>query len=354
MTKAAAIIAALLDRKPGLVFERTTGMVHGWGLWMRALPDRLGVITNDAARAIVQVLLDRPARPRAHVAPALGRLQAARALFYQDWDPPLREERGLRWLAGTTSILMHLLFVLLMLYIAMVRLPPPPAAESDGTRVQIEFIGKASPDEEGGGASEAEAGASSPIATSAAQPAAREPAAVASALPREDEPHPVTPAAQQVLQVTETETPTTDFVLPPATPRTPEFIQPQVTVPELGIPTREIRIVEVPPAQRPVPREVDVPVMAQPLITVREREIASPLPAIRSVAVPRPTVQAREIAAPVPSIRQAEIALPTPATAAGPGAPSEAQGAGRAAATSGTKAQDQKATSGSGAGATWG
>lgn len=352
MSKAAAIIAALLEGKPALVVERRTGMVHGWGLWMRALPERLGTISGAAANAIIEVLRSRPPRTPPRAAPALGRWQAARSLFYQDWDPPLPEERGLRWFAGSVSVLMHVLFVLVLLYIAMMRLPPPPAAEDDGSRMRVEFIGGEVP-AEGGAPSAGEPAAAAPEPAVAEQPVASEPAAVALSTPRQEQPQPAAPAAEQILQVTETETPTTDFVLPPPTPRTPEFVAPQITPPELGVPTREVRIVQVPPAQRRPPVELDVPAMEQPQVTVREREIAAPAPTIRRVEVPRPAVQAPVLDVPVPEVRQVEIAspTPTPARASGPAAPAAAPVAGRMPASPADQAQEGQVATQVGSGA---
>lgn len=348
MTKAAEIVAALIERKPGLVFERRTGMTHGWGLWMRELPIRLGAITSDAADAITGVLLGRPVAPAPRRPVALTPWQAFRSLFYQDWGPPLPEERGLRWLAGVTSLLMHLLFGLLLLFMALVRVPPSPEAESDGSRVQIEFLGAATPEEQGGGASEAGAPAAVPqAATTAPSDAAPE----TSSLPREDQVEPARPAAQQTLQVTETEAPTSDFVLPPTTPRTPDFVPPRITAPELGVPTREVRIVQVPPAQRLEPRrDVPVPTVAAPEITVREREIPAPLPAVRTLAIPAPAVPVPAVRSPVPTIRQAEIAAPAAASASSRSSPSQARAAGSSPAEAPTAPRQSRSDTGGGSG----
>lgn len=349
MTKAAAIIAALLEGKPGLVFERRTGMIHGWGLWMRGLAERRGIIRSDAADAVIQAMLRRPVRSAPPAAPALSRWQAFRSLFYQDWDPPLREERGLRWFAGATSVLMHLFFVLLLLYMAMIRLPPPVDSPSEGSRVQVEFVGAETPEEEGGGVSEAGGGAAMEVG--AEQSSTSEPASSIAALPQRETIALAPTAAQQPLQVTETEIPTTGFVLPPATARAPDFVAPEIKAPELGIPTRDIRIVEVPPAQRQVPREIAVPVIEQPQLTVREREITSPLPSIPSVDIPRPSTATPAIRAPMPSVRQSEIAMPSPLPARGRATPTAPQGAGSAPARSPSQAQDSQAASGSASGA---
>lgn len=346
MTKAAAVIAALLEGKPGLVVERRTGMIHGWGLWMLGLSERLGAIRSDAADAVVEAMVRRPARPLPAATPALSRWQAFWSLFYQDWDPPLREERGLRWFAGATSVLMHVIFLLLLLYMAMMRLPPAVDSRSDGSRIQVEFVGVERPEEDGGGATEAAAGAAAAVEEAAERPSTSESTSSVAALPQQETAAPAPPAAQQPLQVTETQIVTTDFVLPAATARTPDFVAPEIKSPELGIPTRDIRIVELPPAQQQVPREVKVPVIEQPQIMVRERQIASPLPSVPSVDIPRPSIMAPQIRAPIPRVRQTEIAMPSPAPARGQAAPTASQGAASGPDKSPSPARDSQGASG--------
>lgn len=325
MTKAADIIATLLQGRHAPVVERQTGMPYGWGLWLRGLSTRLGAITGEAADAVIHVLLQRaprapPPRPR-----ALNRWQAFRSLFYQEWGPPLREERWLRWLAGFITLLMHLLFVLLLVLFALIRVVvPEPAGES--SRVQVEFIGEGTPQEQGGGPPAEQAESPAAASAAAAQTAVAEPAsatptteqtAEAPPLPQSETAEPAPPAAQQNLQVTETPAPTIEFVLPPTTPRTPQIAPPQIRAPEIGVPIREVTVVQAPPAQRQLPqREIAVPQVAQDAPQVREREIPAPLPQIRSVQIPTRAIAAPELRAPTPSVRQAEIATPNPAPAA--------------------------------------
>ncbi|MGH8028259.1 MAG: hypothetical protein ACREO0_16205 [Pseudoxanthomonas sp.] len=320
MTRAAEIIAALQAGKPAPILERHTGMPYGWGLWLRALTEKLGAIRRDSADAIVHLFAERPvpATPRRPL--ALNRWQAFRSMFYQDWGPPLREDRRLRWFAGGVSFFMHLLFALLLILLAMIKLPPPPSAAEEESRVQIEIMGEGTPAEEGGGPPAAQSeSAAAAAAAPAASPSSSAPAetAQASSVPQEEIPVPAPPVAQQNVQVTETPTPTTTFVLPPATPRSVEIAPPQVKPRELGVPTREVTVVEAPPAQRQLPqREIAIPQMAQPTQEVRQREIAAPLPQIRSVQIPSRTIAAPELRAPAQSVRQAEIAAPNRGTAA--------------------------------------
>ncbi|HEY5971869.1 MAG TPA: transmembrane repetitive protein [Pseudoxanthomonas sp.] len=325
MTKAADIIAALLaGKKPAPVVERQTGMPYGWGLWMRAHHERLGAIRRDAADRLVHALMQRPLREIPPRPLALNRWQAFRSLFYQDWGPPLREERGLRWLAGSLTLLMHLLFVLLLVLFALVRIVPsvPPGEES---RVRLEIIGKGTPQEEGGGPPAAEAesaeAAAAAAQTAAAQPPSAPPtstdqAAETPPVPQQEIPQPSPAAAQQNLQVTETLAPTIEFVLPPTTRRTPQIAPPQIRAPQIGVPTREVTVVQVPPAQRELPqREIAVPQVSQPALEVRQREIPAPLPQVRTVQVPARAIAAPEVRASTPSVREAEIAAPDRAAA---------------------------------------
>jgi hypothetical protein len=322
VTRAAEIIAALLAGKPAPVVERHTGMPYGWGLWLRALKERLGIIPRDTADSIVAQFAQRPVPPVPARSPALNRWQAMRSLFYQDWDPPLREERGLRWTAGAITLLMHLLFALLLVMLAVVGLPPPPPPASDSSRVAVEFIGEGTPEKSGGGPPAEQAESSQAAASAATQPAQVEssstPSAAAEASeavpPDITEPAPV--VAQQNVQVTETPAPTTDFVLPPVTARTPQIAPPQIKPRELSVPTREVPVVQVPQPPRELPqREIAVPQVAQTVPVIRQREIAVPVSPIRTVQLPTRTVAAPELRAPSVNVRQAEIPLPSRGTA---------------------------------------
>lgn len=318
MTKAADIIAALQAARPAPVLERHTGMPYGWGLWLRALKDRSGAIRRESADAIVHLFAQRPLPAPLPKPLALNRWQAFRSMFYQDWGPPLREDRRLRWFAGGLSTLMHLLFLLLLVFLAVIKVPPPPVAEEE-SRVQVEFIGEGTPEEEGGGPpAQSDSSAAAAQASAAPSPsAASQASSQASALPQEQVPVPAPPVAQQTLQVTETPVPTITFVLPPATARSPEIAPPQIRPRAIGVPVREVTVVDVPPAQRELPqREIAVPRIAPDTPVVQEREIPAPLPRISTVQVPARVIAAPVLQAPTASVRQAEIASPKPGTAA--------------------------------------
>jgi len=335
VTRAAElIIQALLPRKAAPILERHTGLPYGWGLWLRALPERLGVISREKSERIVSDLVARPPRPPGAIAPALGFWRGLRSLFYQDWDPPPREERGIRWLAGFTSLLMHLLFVLLLIWVAVVRLPPVPSDAGDSSRVQVEFVGRGTPEEAGGGAPQATA---SPAAAASGGEAASQDASTAPTPRRMPEivpPSPTlatetpqvrereisepAPRAPQPVQVTETPEPTRAYVLPTPTLQRDPITAPTLTPREMSVPQREITVLETPavPRVNPEPGMV-APQLSRPVPQVREREVAAPLPQVRTAEVPTRVAPIRDLQRPAPGVREREIAAPTSATTTG-------------------------------------
>jgi hypothetical protein len=338
VTNATDVIAHLLPRKAAPIVERQTGLPFGWGLWLRALPERLGRITREKADAIVAALSVHATKPR-RAAPFLpSRFYALRSLFYQGWGPPPREERWLRWAAGFISSALHLLFFLFLLWVALVQIPPPPEEAGDSSRVRLEMIGEGSPDEMGGATQAGEAVAEQPAAAAPAAQLSTTPSP-AQAQPSESSPPPseaaapavamdvppvpprdvpVPEIADQPLQVTEVAEPTRAFVRPPPTPRQPEITQPAVR--EVGVPTRDIPTpVTAPVVRRDVPvRSVDVPTVATREAEVREREMATPAPQVRAVPVPSREVTPRAIAAQERNVRQAEVREPSPRPAPAP------------------------------------
>ena len=328
MTNATDVIAHLLPRKAAPIVERQTGLPFGWGLWLRALPERLGRITNEKVDAILGVLASHaPAARRA--TPFLpGRMLALRSLFYPGWGPPPREERWMRWAAAFSSGMLHLVFFLFLLWVALVQIPPPPDEAGDSSRVRLEMIGEGSPDETGGAT---QAGETAGEQTASAAPAARPsppqpqpgessppPTEVAAPTVAMDVPPlpprdvPVPEIADQPLQVTDVAEPTRAFVLPSVTPRQPEITQPAQR--EVGVPTREIPTpVTAPVVRRDTPvRAIDVPAMATRDAEVREREMATPAPQIRAVPVPSREVSPRAVATQERNVRQAEVREPSP------------------------------------------
>ncbi|WP_334179954.1 hypothetical protein [Pseudoxanthomonas sp.] len=331
MTRATDVIAHLLPRKAAPIVERQTGLPFGWGLWLRALPERLGRITKEKADAIVDALAVRAPHGRRAVPFLPGRARALRSLFYQGWGPPPREERWMRWAAGVSSSVLHLLFFLFLLWVALVKIPPPPEEAGDSSRVRLQMVGEGSPEDVGGAtqagetstAQSASAAAASPPSVSpspAASPSAEQapppsvvaPAVAMEVLPVPPRDVPVPEVADQPLRVTEVAEPTRAFVRPPPTPRQPDITQPAVR--DVGVPTREIPAPDTAPVvRRDVPvRTVDVPAMATRDAAVREREMAVPAPQVRAAPVPSREVTPRAVTAQERGVRQADIREPSP------------------------------------------
>ena len=345
MTRAAElIIQALLPRKPAPVVERKTGLPYGWGLWLRSLPETQGRISREKSESIVRDLTQRalPARGGA-IAPHLGFWSALRTLFYQQWDAPPREERGLRWLSAVVSLLMHLLFVLLLIWVAVVKLPPPPQAAGDSSRVQVEYIGRGTPQEEGGGAPDV-SGQPAPRQPQAATPSASTAAntdaggdTVEAPTPRElpefvppsptvsAQPQPVrerTVAEPEVpppqpVQVTETPVVTQDYVLSAPNVRTDAIRTPVLTPRETSVQQREVIVLPTPQAPR-VTRETPIQTrpIERPVVQVQEREMSAPLPQVRATEIPSRIAPTRDITAPTAAVRERTLANPQPAPSA--------------------------------------
>ncbi|KRG71211.1 hypothetical protein ABB29_04625 [Pseudoxanthomonas dokdonensis] len=319
------------------MLERQTGLSYGWGLWLRALPQRLGPITRERANAVVGELAMRPPRPAGTILPALSTWQAWRSLLHQGWEPPLREERGLRWFAGSVSGLVHVLFVLFLILFAAVRLPPPARDAGDSSRVQVQYVGNGTPEYTGGGGEPAPPTATAAVPQPRQNPPAPAQAALASApvapptittpelaspppvtvpeaalnVPERAVPEPSTPPARQVLQVTEVPQPTREFVLTAPQPAG-EVTAPEIQPRALAVPERSIEVLQAPQLATPTPATaIASPTLARPLPEVRQREISAPLPAVPRVDVQTPSVQAPTLPSPELSVREASI--PTPA-----------------------------------------
>ncbi|WP_369944348.1 transmembrane repetitive protein [Xanthomonas medicagonis] len=339
MTRATDILAALLARSPRkLLRDRRTGLPYGWAHWIGSQPAR------PRAFAAPELIAAMPqiAPPATGRLPALSPWRAFRSLWWQHWDPAPYDQRWWRRGAALASLLLHLLFALFLLWAAFVRwLPPRPDAGEAG-RVQVEFVGRGTPAETGGGAAAQDAAAAAQPAVSAPAPApaSRAAPAVARTAPRAAPTAPAASAAQaaapspppsappppaeQPLQVTETAQPSTDFVLPPPPPvRAPNPAPRAIAPPPVQVTEREVEVVtEVPVVAQIRPREVAVPSPSGPQVQVREREVPAPLP---QVQVPMPQIRPRDPAptlhaAEAPQVRQIE--LPTPVAASAAAAPS--------------------------------
>lgn len=320
MTRAADLIAALLPRKAAPILERHTGLPHGWGLWLRELPARLGHISRDKAHAFVAHFVDSP--PQSPVRwQARNRWQAFRALFYQNWGPPPREERGLRAFAAVVSLVLHLLFALLLFIFALVGVSPePPPDDAPGARVQVEYVGTGTPQEEGGGepAPAAPAAAAAQPVPAPDMPAiAAAPAAAAPTEPQQPaaqpEPAPAPPpqAVPQPPVLAAEPSPTeTRFVVPTPTLRMPVTPLPAPRTREPSVIQREVTVVDTPTLPSPVaPRPVDVPQLRQPNPQLREREVpeAVEVPQFEAPAVAASAITQPSLRSPTAQVREREV-----------------------------------------------
>jgi hypothetical protein len=311
----------------------------GWQGWLDALSARLGVVSADAADAFIALLLERePALPPRRLA-ELTRWQGFTTLWRQEWKPAPPEERGVRVAAVAITLVVHLLLAFLLLWAALVRLPPPGPAGEDV--IQVEFIGEGTPAETGGAAP----GASAPVAeagkaAATPQPAQQRPSVATTAppaampetsAPPAQSPAPSTPAPpetvsvqqpapeaqpspspQQPLQVTEVATPDTAFTLPPPTPRAVEV--PRLEARELQAEVREIQMVER--VEKPVATlrpQLATGRLAAPSLTP---DVAPVLPEVQARSVDTPSMRAPELQAPSREVTLRETAAPAPAPAA--------------------------------------
>lgn len=347
LTRAEQLIDLLLARQqPRAVLEKSTRLPYGWALWLRSL----GPLPRPFhAREVIAVFLPRPLPGPPGQSPWLSPWQALRRLFWQDWDAAPRDQRWMRWTSALVSALLHLLFFVLLLWVAVIRTTAPDEEGAEGERVQVEFVGRAT--QEGGGdqpgadvaaaaaagrvATGQEAGAATapaprPVAAEAAasSPASAPTASVPPPPPAEAEPAPVAAPPPSPVQATEVAQASTDFVVPPVSvPRTEVSVVPRDSTP--AVRERSVQPVQAPPA----PSQVRIPELAVRTpqvrdIQVREREVSTvdapvaPQPlrsAEMQVRVPQQDVQVREreVQAVVdPQVRMAAVAGREPAVRA--------------------------------------
>ena len=345
LRRADEILQALLARQPEKrIVEKTTGLPYGWGLWLRALtPLPRPFRSSD----VIAELLPRPLPGSPGRLPALGTLQAMRRLLWQTWDPAPRDQRWMRWTSGVISVLLHVMFAALLLWVALIRPPVSPEQGGDGGRIQVEFLGSDSPQDSGGGEPAAAAGAaaaasaqaaaspsrraasaSPATASSAPQPPPPPAPAVAEAEPTSAPPAPAPTPVEQPVQATDVAEATTEFVVPPTSvPRTEVRVIPR-EAPEVQVRERTVEVVEAPaaPAVTTAVRPLE-PQLRSPEVAVREREVTTvdaPAPPVPTagpqiqVNVPQRELQVREREiAPAPSVAvtvapvpQREIAVP--------------------------------------------
>jgi hypothetical protein len=338
LTRAEQLIDLLLARQqPSAVLEKTTRLPYGWALWLRSL----GPLPRPFhAREVIAVLLPRPLPGPPGLRPRLSPWQALRRLFWQDWDPAPRDQRWMRWTSALASALLHLLFFVLLLWVAVIRTTAPEEEGAEGERVQVAFVGRAA--QEGGGdqpgaeaaaaappgqvAAGQDAGAATapeprPAAASAPAPAPAETAtASVPSPPAETEPAPVAAPPPSPVQATEVAEASTDFVVPPVSvPRTEVSIVPRDVMPSVR--ERNVQPVQAPPTPTTLrapqvavrtPQLREIPVQEREVSTVDAPAVSQPLrTADVQVRVPQRDVQVREreVQAVVdPQVRMATVA----------------------------------------------
>ncbi|GHD68119.1 hypothetical protein GCM10007164_09180 [Luteimonas padinae] len=334
----------------------------GWRDWFAMMSARPGHVTGARAEDVVAVVAARAPLPPSGIVEQLGRWRAFAALWRQDWQPASRDERWTRVASMSGSLLLHLLFVLALVWLMVFRLPfvaSGEAAARDGEEhvLQVEYIGDGTPvDDAGGGAPEAPADVSEPRPADAVAmpaPAQPEPEPVAdvapdAAPPPADATPPPLPVREvtvevpelpalvlptpQELQVTEVEIPDSRHVVPPQ--RELEMTAPALQAKEIAVRSREVEIADpvdvVAPGVR-APRQVDVPVPAAPSHGVAVDERAVELREAPDVRL-RPAAAAPPVAAPAlraraPAAPSRDVPMPAGRAAA------TAQGTAQAAAT---------------------
>jgi len=309
LRRADDILDWLLARQPDKrIVEKTTGLPYGWGLWLRALTP---LPRPFRSTEVIAELIQRPLPGSPGRLPALGFVQSLRRLLWQTWDPAPRDQRWMRWTSAVISVLLHVLFALLLLWVALIRPPVQPEQGGDGGRIQVEFLGSGTPQESGGGepaaagsaaaaaaaSAQAEAAASQPrpastTAATAPQPPASAPEPTASAEPVPTPPAPAPTAVEQPIQATDVAEATTDFVVPPTSvPRTEVRVIPR-DAPEPQVRERTVEVTETPtpPSITPSVRPVETQVRTRD-VAVREREVTVVTAPTAPVPVPGPRVE---------------------------------------------------------------
>lgn len=344
------LIAALLARRlrrlslRGRATESPPGeFPPGWKAWFASMRERVGAVTGATADAFLAILVQRePALPP-RAGGDLTRWQTFATFWRSSWEPAERDSRGDRVAAGIATLFVHLAMLVLWAWLIYVRVPPAPAAERGDAVVQVEFIGRGTPEDTGGGAPAGETPqpeqAAAPQA-SAATPTETQPEPEASAaVPPEPQPEPEQPAEviqRQPLQVSETQQPDARFVLPPTTP--PDLEPLPVPRPQVTVQPRE-RTIEL--AERPTPpvvraevapRPIDVPTVRPAEQQVRQREIPLLAPPRELPQLAQPSPQPARVQAPERAVRGREITL-EPAPAGDAQAPAATTGTSQSAAT---------------------
>lgn len=354
------VVAPHLRRRPG-------EFPPGWQVWLESLRQHPGRITGAPAESIVAVLAQRPLAAAPRRMQDLTRWQAFSTLWRQQWQPPSREDRAWRWFAAVLSVLAHLIFTVVLFWLTYLQFAAAPPRKGEDI-VQVELIGRGTPQETGGGAladpvdpadptQSAEPAETTPTAETA-EPVQPEPAAEAVAEPTDTppapvavdrpadpadtvvppaeaappsvvEPTPVEPEPAPVEQEVDVSEPVPDssdeFVLTAPIPR---VSAPELPTPELRAPASTVQVIDIPAPLVQAPpmlpeQAIAAPALSQRVPGVAPREIPTPLraPAVTSV---EPAVSAPQLQARVPQVRTVTIPTPRRAAAAEPD-PSDAE-----------------------------
>ncbi|WP_101924804.1 MULTISPECIES: hypothetical protein [Luteimonas] len=362
MFSAADLIEVLRRRRRRSIRPEAAsdGFPAGWSSWFASLQARAGAVTGAAADAIVAILAARapPPRPTPQIPP--NRVAALLSLAYPLWQPDPPDERGLRIVSLSATLLIQLAWILLLFFFMQARFldVAEPSRRGDEVVIEATFIGQGMPEDTGGGAPETVVDVPTP-ARPVAAPAESQPAPpVATAT--DPVPAPVMPStpedtvAAQPLAVTETARPDIDFQLPP--PR-PLSAPPTVSVREREIPAPAMQAVEITaprPSVRPTEAALPTPEMQ---VAVRERAIVIERAAeVARRPVEVPTLQAPPTPTPSPevAVTSRDIPLrtpPAPAPAAAPSqappAPASSSAPARVASSTGTQPRQPEAGQGS-------
>ena len=318
VTTVADLIDLLAARRKGsLLHDRRTGFPYSWSAWLRG---------GSPAKALAFAGADAAAAAPAWNGPrsrGSGRATSfphalLQVLRWAGDDPPAGDQRRLRWFSALCSVALHLLFAVLLVWVALVRSNVPEPGTDAGERVRIEYMGRGTPEDPGGGAPQAagapattaQAAAASAVAAAASPQSRSQPQSAAqdssaSEAAPADVPQPASDTqAPQPLQVTEVPRPTGDFVLPPATVAAPAL---RVQVPQVR--ERTVETMPERPAQvrvLPLP-DVAARAAAMPQVQVRERPVETGPVQPVAMAQVRPREADVRLAGAAPAVRERQI-----------------------------------------------
>lgn len=342
------LIAPHLRRPPG-------EFPPGWQAWFDRMGERAGAVRGATADAMISVFLQRPLATRPRRMGELTRWQAFATLWRQEWhiaQPHDKYDRRAHWFATVFTVLWHVLFSAMLLYLMYLRFMALSSAPPEGENVvMIEYIGQGTPKEPGGGATQPSeqpqpapatqappqaqpvpgevAEASAPVPPSVPSPPAPSvdaplPEIAQRDVPEPQVPQPAPPVEQAVTVSEPTPNETSVFVLPPTRKRPPE---PTLAVPDLSTPVPAVQAAEVSEPVQPLrpniaPRDMATPTIEQRTREITMREVTAPLPRMQAPQVRAPDVPVPQVRTTAPSVRTRDVpSPPTPAATPAPSAP---------------------------------